>query len=94
MSAPRFKEEGRSVVTFGLSPLAAIAASGFTESRIWRGFFERAYRSKRINEKIFNLQGQAAFKRRFHGEELATYIAFKRGTPFEMLALLRLLKTL
>lgn len=93
-AADKFKEEGRSIVTFGLSPLAAIAESGFAESRIWRSFFEKAYRSKRINEKIFNLQGQAAFKRRFHGEELATYIAFKRGTPFEMIALLRLLKTL
>ncbi|WP_426240766.1 phosphatidylglycerol lysyltransferase domain-containing protein [Pararhizobium sp. DWP1-1-3] len=90
----RFREEGRSHVTFGLSPLAAIASSGFSESRVWRSFFERAYRSKRINEKIFNLQGQAAFKRRFHGEELATYIAFQRRSPLEMLALLRLLKTL
>ena len=90
----RFREEGRSHVTFGLSPLAAISPSGFAESRIWRRCFERAYRSKHINEKIFNLQGQAAFKRRFHGEETATYIAFRRGSPLEFLALLRLLKTL
>ena len=90
----RFREEGRTHVMLGLSPLAAIAASGFTESRIWRMCFERAYRSPRINRKVFNLQGQAAFKRRFHGEEVATYIAIKRGGPLEMLALLRLLKTL
>ncbi|RZI57760.1 MAG: hypothetical protein EOP94_03595, partial [Zymomonas sp.] len=38
--------------------------------------------------------GQAAFKRRFHGEEIPTYIGFKRRTPLEILALLRLLKTL
>ncbi len=38
----RFREEGRSHVTFGLSPLAAIAAIGFSESRVWRSFFERA----------------------------------------------------
>lgn len=93
-AADRFREEGRTIVTFGLSPLAAIGKSGFAESRIWRASFERAYRSKRINEKIFNLQGQAAFKQRFHGEEMATYIAFKRGTPLEIVALLRLLKTL
>ena len=90
----RFREEGRWEVSFGLSPLAAIAASGFAESRLWRSCFERAYRSKRVNTRVFNLQGQAAFKRRFHGHERATYIAFKRGTPLQMLALLRLLKTL
>lgn len=90
----RFTGEGRSIVTFGLSPLAAITESGFLESRIWRSLFERAYRSKRINARIFNLQGQAAFERRFHGEEIPTYIGFKRRTPLEILALLRLLKTL
>lgn len=93
-AADRFREEGRTLVTLGLSPLAAIAESGFTESRIWRSLFDRAYKSERINRKIFNLQGQAAFKRRFHGDEQATYIASKRGSPTEMIALLRLLKTL
>jgi lysylphosphatidylglycerol synthetase-like protein (DUF2156 family) len=93
-AADRFREEGRIHLSFGLSPLAAITASGFHESRIWRRSFERAFRSKRVNEKVFNLQGQAAFKRRFHGEEQASYIAFKRGSPVEMLALLRLIKTL
>jgi lysylphosphatidylglycerol synthetase-like protein (DUF2156 family) len=90
----RFIEEGLSIVTFGLSPLAAIASSGFLESRVWRSLFERAFRSERVNTRIFNLQGQAAFKRRFHGEEIPTYIGFKRRTPLELLALLRLLKTL
>ena len=93
-AADRFREEGRSHVTLGLSPLAALGESGHAESRIWRKLFEFAYLSKSVNSRIFNLQGQAAFKRRFHGEEVATYIAFKRRTPVEMLALLRLLKTL
>lgn len=89
-----FIREGLEVVTFGLSPLAAIVESGFPESRIWRSLFQRAYRSERVNTRIFNLQGQAAFKRRFHGEEVPTFIGFKRRTPMELLALLRLLKTL
>jgi len=93
-AADRFREEGRTLVTLGLSPLAAIAASGFAESRIWKSLFQRAFSSERINEKIFNLKGQAAFKRRFHGEEQPVFMAFKRGTPAEMIALLRLLKTL
>ena len=64
------------------------------ESRLWRTLFEKAFLSEKVNTHIFNLRGQAAFKRRFHGEEVPTYIAFKRPTPIEMIALLRLLKTL
>ncbi|WP_182422139.1 phosphatidylglycerol lysyltransferase domain-containing protein [Aureimonas sp. ME7] len=93
-AADRFKEEGRVRLSFGLSPLADIEASTFPESHLWRRSFEQAFRSRRVNETIFNLQGQAAFKRRFHGARQASYIAFKRGSPIEMLALLRLLKTL
>lgn len=93
-AAERFGAEGRERLSFGLSPLAAIAPSGFRESALWRHAFARAFGSARVNAEIFNLQGQAAFKRRFHGEEQATHIAFKRGSPLEMLALLRLLKTL
>lgn len=93
-AAERFREERIGVMTLGLSPLAAIEDSGFPESRIWQSLFRRAYQSRRVNERIFNLQGQAAFKRRFHGEEVPTYIAFRRASPLTMLALLRLLKTL
>lgn len=88
----RFRQEGNSIVTLGLSPLADIRESGFEESRFWRSMFARAYNSGHVNRRIFNLQGQAAFKRRFHGMEEATYIAFKRATPLEVLALLRLCK--
>ncbi|WP_061937284.1 phosphatidylglycerol lysyltransferase domain-containing protein [Aureimonas sp. AU22] len=93
-AADRFKEEGRTRLSFGLSPLADIEASTFPESRLWRRSFQQAFRSRRVNENVFNLQGQAAFKRRFHGARQVSYIAFKRGSPIEMLALLRLLKTL
>lgn len=93
-AAERFREERIGFMTLGLSPLASIEDSGFPESRIWQNLFRRAYHSRRVNERIFNLQGQAAFKRRFHGEEVPTYIAFKHASPLTMLALLRLLKTL
>ncbi|MFP5076654.1 phosphatidylglycerol lysyltransferase domain-containing protein [Rhizobium sp. YIM 134829] len=93
-AADRFRSEGRSRLTLGLSPLAGLAPSGYPESAVWAWLFARAFHSPRINARFFNLQGQAAFKRRFHGEEVPTYIAFKRGTPLEMLALLRVLKTM
>jgi len=90
----RFREEGISVVTLGLSPLVDIEASGFAESSFWRGTFQRAYGSAWINRSKFNLQGQAAFKRRFHGQEQPTYVAFRKGTFVEMLGLLRLVKAI
>lgn len=90
----RFREEGISVVTLGLSPLVDIDASGYAESSFWRGTFQRAYQSPWINRSKFNLQGQAAFKRRFHGQEQPTYVAFRKGTLVEMLGLLRLVKAI
>ncbi|PZM10044.1 phosphatidylglycerol lysyltransferase domain-containing protein [Rhizobium tubonense] len=93
-AANRFQEEGHSLLTLGLSPLAAIVETGFAESPIWRRLHKRAFASRYVNERIFNVQGQAAFKRRFHGNEFPTYIGFKRGSPAEMIALLRLMKTL
>jgi lysylphosphatidylglycerol synthetase-like protein (DUF2156 family) len=88
----RFREEGISVVALGLSPLLDIERSGFAESDFWRNTFRRAYDSPWVNRSRFNLQGQAAFKRRFHGVEEPTYIAFRKGTFVEMLGLLRLIK--
>lgn len=90
----QFRKEGISSVTLGLSPLADMAPSGFPESVFWRGAFSRAFDSRLVNRHRFNLQGQAAFKRRFHGVEEPAYIAFKRGTATGMLALLRLLKAI
>lgn len=92
-AADRFKQEGSEIMTLGLSPLAGIERSQFPESTIWRHLYQRAFLSPLVNRRVFNVQGQAAFKRRFHGNEMQTYIAFKRGTPTETVALLRLLKT-
>ncbi|OBQ84074.1 phosphatidylglycerol lysyltransferase domain-containing protein [Mesorhizobium sp. WSM3873] len=89
-----FRGEGVSVVTLGLSPLAENGPSGFIESSFWRHAFQRAYESAWVNRRKFNLQGQAAFKRRFHGAEKPTYIAFRHGTFVQMLGLLRLVKAL
>ena len=90
----RFREEGISVVTLGLSPLVDIEPSGFAENQFWRNTFQRAYDLPWVNRRRFNLQGQAAFKRRFHGIEEPAYIAFRKGTCIEMLGLLRLIKAI
>ena len=90
----RFREQGISVVTLGLSPMLDVVPSGFAESDFWRNAFQRAYASPWINQRRFNLQGQAAFKRRFHGVEEPVYVAFRKGTYIEMVGLLRLVKAL
>lgn len=91
----RFKAEGREAVMLGLSPLASMQPSGFAEARLFRGLFEKLYGSKVINARVFNMQGHAAFKRRFHGTEEPRYFAWNGGSPFlAFWALLRLSKAL
>lgn len=90
----RMREEGAAVVTLGLSPLASLQPSGFAESHFWRRAFQSAHDSTLVNRLKFNLKGQSAFKRRFHGAEVPSYIAFRKGTLLEMLALLRLAKAI
>ncbi len=87
----RFRAEGRGKVTLGLSPLLDVAPSGYPESALFRALAQRFYSSRFINRRIFNMQGHAAFKRRFHGREEPRYFAWKKGSPLPpFLALLRL----
>jgi lysylphosphatidylglycerol synthetase-like protein (DUF2156 family) len=88
----RFRQEGRKVVTLGLSPLAGIETSGFRESVPLRVALGRAFASPSVNRMIFNLEGQAAFKRRFHADPVPTYLAMKSNSLAGMFALLRLCK--
>jgi lysylphosphatidylglycerol synthetase-like protein (DUF2156 family) len=92
-AADIFKAEGKEVLMLGLSPLCDVEASGFAESRAFRAILQRLYRSGAVNRKVFNLQGHAAFKRRFHGREEPRYLAWNAGSPFaHFIALMRLSK--
>jgi lysylphosphatidylglycerol synthetase-like protein (DUF2156 family) len=90
----RFHDEGLGTVTLGLSPLADVGESGFRESRTLRRILQCLYGSDVVNARIFNLKGQAAFKRRFHGAEEPTYIAFRKTSPMQLIALLRLCRAI
>lgn len=88
-----FKAEGLGCVMLGLSPLASPGPSGFAESPAFRWLLARLYASKQVNARIFNLEGHAAFKRRFHGREIPRYFAWGSGSPFmHFTSLLRLSK--
>jgi len=90
-----FKAEGRERVMLGLSPFCDVVASGFPESRAFRVMLQQLYRSDRINRKVFNMQGLAAFKRRFHGKEEPRYFAWRVGSPFiHFVSMMRLSKAL
>lgn len=91
-AADTIRDEGSRFMTLGLSPLAAIEPSGYRESGLLRRASSGLYASAWINRRIFNLQGQAAFKRRFHGVEEPVYIAFRGLSPVQMLGVLRLCK--
>ena len=85
-------EEGLELLSFGLSPLAQHAESPFAQRRIWDRGSRWAYSSRFVNRKYFNVQGHAAFKRRFHGIESPSFMAIGRGGIFEVIAQLRLIK--
>jgi hypothetical protein len=75
-------------MTLGLSPLAAIAASGFTESRMWRGLFQRAFQSEL--ERPSCVQTPLPWRGNSHIYRFQTADPIGDGSP----PLLRLLKTL
>ncbi|HEV7252428.1 MAG TPA: phosphatidylglycerol lysyltransferase domain-containing protein [Mesorhizobium sp.] len=89
----RLKEEGREKLMLGLSPLLDLRPSGFPESRAFRALLQALYASDLVNRRVFNVQGHAAFKRRFHGKEEPRYFAWAKGSPLlPFLATLRLSK--
>lgn len=90
-----FKREGLEEVRLGLSPLAPAEADGFRGHPLLGLAFRRLYASGLINRRIFNLQGQAQFKKRFHGREEPLYFASRKGLALaQVLAVLRLSKLL
>lgn len=90
-----FAREGAERVTLGLAPLAQTGASGFRESLLLRSLLSRLAFSGFINLHIFNLQGHADFKRRFHAREEPTYFAWRGGSAIlHFTALMRLSKLL
>jgi lysylphosphatidylglycerol synthetase-like protein (DUF2156 family) len=88
-----FKAEKLREVRLGLSPLLVDQPSPFQDDPLLRTVFRRLYASDWVNRTSFNLAGQAAFKRRFHGQEEPVFVATKGGLGIaKTLAVLRLSK--
>lgn len=88
-----FRGEGLNAVWLGLSPAAEVVRGPFRDSAILSRAMDAGYRSSWVNRHIFNFAGIAAYKRRFRGREVPSYIAARPGSDLaRLVALLRVVR--
>src|SRR3984885_13229325 len=80
-----FQDEGKVILSFGLSPLCGIEDKELSSNRLVSFGFRAVYRSRLFNALIYPLQGFAARKGAFCGSAEQTYCAFKRGLALSQL---------
>jgi lysylphosphatidylglycerol synthetase-like protein (DUF2156 family) len=74
-----FQDEGRVILSLGLSPLYGIEDKELSSNRLVSFGFRTVYRSRLFNRLVYPLQGFAAHKGAFGGSAQQTYCAFQRG---------------
>jgi lysylphosphatidylglycerol synthetase-like protein (DUF2156 family) len=80
-----FQDEGKVILSLGLSPLCGIEDKELSSNRLVSFGFRAVYRSRLFNHLIYPLQGFAAHKGAFCGSAEQTYCAFKRGLALSQL---------
>jgi lysylphosphatidylglycerol synthetase-like protein (DUF2156 family) len=80
-----FQDEGKVILSLGLSPLCGIEDKELSSNRLMSFAFRAVYRSRLFNELIYPLKGFAAHKGAFCGSAEQTYCAFKRGLTLSQL---------
>jgi lysylphosphatidylglycerol synthetase-like protein (DUF2156 family) len=80
-----FQDEGRAILSLGLSPLCGIEDRELSSNRLVSLGFRAVYRSRLFNRLIYPLQGFAAHKGAFCGSAEQTYCAFQRGLALSQL---------
>ena len=80
-----FQEEGKVILSLGLSPLCGIEDKELSSNRLVSFGFRALYRSRLFNRLFYPLQGFAAHKGAFGGSAEQTYCAFKRGRALSQL---------
>jgi phosphatidylglycerol lysyltransferase len=80
-----FQDEGKAILSLGLSPLCGIEGRELSNNRLMSFIFRALYRSRLFNRLIYPLQGFAAHKGAFGGSAEQTYCAFKRGLTLSQL---------
>jgi lysylphosphatidylglycerol synthetase-like protein (DUF2156 family) len=80
-----FQDEGRAILSLGLSPLCGVQDKDLSSNRLVSFGFRAVYRSRLFNALIYPLQGFAAHKGAFCGSTEQTFCAFKRGLALSQL---------
>ena len=80
-----FQDEGKALLSFGLSPLAGIEDSTLSGSTLMRTAFRTVFNSRLFNKVVYPLQGFAAHKGSFCGSTRQTYCAFTSGLALSQL---------
>jgi lysylphosphatidylglycerol synthetase-like protein (DUF2156 family) len=80
-----FQDEGKAMLSLGLSPLCGIEDEELSTNRLVSFGFRAVYRSRLFNRLVYPLQGFAAHKGAFCGSAEQTYCAFKRGLALSQL---------
>jgi lysylphosphatidylglycerol synthetase-like protein (DUF2156 family) len=80
-----FQDEGKVVLSLGLSPLCGVEDKELSSNRLVSFGFRAVYRSRLFNRIIYPLQGFAAHKASFCGSAEQTYCAFKRSLALSQL---------
>jgi lysylphosphatidylglycerol synthetase-like protein (DUF2156 family) len=80
-----FQNEGKSILSLGLSPLSGIADDEMTANRLLNLALCTVYNSRLFNRLVYPLQGFAAHKGAFGGAVSQTYCALKRGRTLAQL---------
>jgi lysylphosphatidylglycerol synthetase-like protein (DUF2156 family) len=80
-----FQDEGKAILSLGLSPLCGIEGRDLSNNRLMSFVFRALYRSRLFNKLIYPLQGFAAHKGAFCGSAEQTYCAFKTGLTLSQL---------
>jgi lysylphosphatidylglycerol synthetase-like protein (DUF2156 family) len=80
-----FQDEGKVMLSLGLSPLCGIEDKELSSNRLVSFGFRAVYRSRLFNKLIYPFQGFAAHKGAFCGSAEQTYCAFKRGLALSQL---------
>ena len=79
------QSEGVDELRLGLSPFCPVDKKWEGANRITQWLFHRAYHSKWLNRYAYHVQGHAAYKKRFRGEEEPVFFASPRR--FDLLRL-------
>jgi phosphatidylglycerol lysyltransferase len=88
-----FQREGLQELRLGLCPFADVEDRDFRHSRLVHYLFRKAFSSRLVNERFYNVQGHADYKRRYYGREEKIYYATGRGSNFlRLLALAKVCK--